>query len=57
MLGDYKRSCMEGIFLKHLFCPAVALKWYLIFMMAVDVFMLIADSLSIYTHGTGILNA
>ena len=48
---------MEGIFLKHIFCEAVPLKWYIIFMMALDMFMAIADSLSIYTRGEGILEA
>lgn len=57
MLRNYKSSCMEGIFLKHIFCQAVPLKWYIIFMMAVDLFMAIADSLSIYTRGEGILQA
>ncbi len=48
---------MEGIFLKHILCQSVPLKWYIIFMMAVDLFMAIADSLSIYTRGQGILEA
>ena len=43
--------------LKHILCQSVPLKWYIIFMMALDLFMAIADSLSIYTRGQGILEA
>jgi|LauGreDrversion4_2_1035121.scaffolds.fasta_scaffold106219_2 hypothetical protein len=52
MFANYKKKCMEGIFLKHLFCEAVPLKAYLVFMAAVDFFMAIVDSLSIYARGT-----
>ena len=48
---------MEGIFLKHLFCQSMPLKWYLVFMIALDIFVVIADSLTIYSNGTGILDA
>ena len=43
---------MEGIFLKHLFCSAVPLKAYLVFMACLDFFMAIVDSLSIYARST-----
>lgn len=41
---------MEGIFLKHLFCAAIPLKVFIGFMAAVDFFMAILDSLSIYAR-------
>jgi hypothetical protein len=41
---------MEGIFLKHLFCAAIPLKVFVGFMAAVDFFMAILDSLSIYAR-------
>jgi len=45
---------MEGILLKHLFCAAIPLKAYLVFMAIVDLFMAIIDCLSIYARGTSI---
>ena len=48
---------MEGIFLKHIFCAAVPLKAYLVFMACVDFFMAIVDSLSIYARSTIISNS
>ena len=41
---------MEGIFLKHLFCAVIPLKVFIGFMAAVDFFMAILDSLSIYAR-------
>ena len=41
---------MEGIFLKHLFCAAIPLKVFIGFMAAVDFFMAILDSLSVYAR-------
>jgi hypothetical protein len=41
---------MEGIFLKHLFCTAIPLKAFIVFMIAIDFFMLIVDSLSLYSR-------
>jgi hypothetical protein len=41
---------MEGIFLKHLFCSAVPLKAFIVFMAAIDFFMVIVDCLTLYTR-------
>lgn len=54
LFKNYKKKCMEGIFLKHIFCEAVPLKAYLVFMAGIDFFMAIVDSLSIYARATNL---
>jgi hypothetical protein len=46
---SYISSCMDGLFLRHIFCKYVPLKWYLLFMAVIDLFLVLVDISSIFS--------
>ena len=46
-INSYFASCLDGIFLRYVFCKAVPLRWYLIFMTSADIFLGLIDIASL----------
>jgi hypothetical protein len=47
---QYFLTCLDGIFLRHLFCKAIPLKCYLYFMAATDMFLALVDVANLYSR-------
>lgn len=53
----YFASCIDGIFLRFIFCKAIPLKWYLIMMASIDFLLALIDTASLFDRTVTMLRA
>jgi hypothetical protein len=46
----YLNSCIDGMFLKHIFCKAIPLRCYLFFMASTDFLLALIDIANLYSR-------